>query len=230
MTVSMEVVHQEIQADVAPIIANAQAMAAGVTNQEGYNAAGAYLLRVKEARKKLTDALEPFVQSAHKVWKEARKRADEFYGPVDEAEAIVKPAMAAWWEKEERERLRKQQEADLAAQKAEEERIVAEAVKAAEIGNHAAADAILEQPVMVAPVVMPAASQVKGVSMRELWQYELTDLKALIKAVAEGKVPMGAVSANAAFLGQQARSLKGEMKYPGVRVWSVKSVAAGGGR
>ena len=227
---SMELVNQEIQADVAPIIANARTVALAVQNQEGYNAAGAYLLRVKEVRKKLTDALEPFVQSAHKAWKDARKRADEFYNPVDEAEAIVKPAMATWWEQEERERLRKQQEADLEAQKREQDRIVAEAVKASENGNEAAAEAILDQPVIVAPVVMPSVSQVKGVSMREVWQYEVTNLMELVKAVAAGKVPLGALQANAMFLGQQARSLKGECRYPGVRVWSIKSVAAGGGR
>jgi hypothetical protein len=224
---TMELVHKEIEQDIQPLLSNAKSIAEGVQSQEGYDVAGAYLLRLKDIRKRLTEALEPFVKAAHEAWKMARKRADSYYDPVDQAESIVKPAMAAWWEEEERKRLLAQQEAELAAKKAEEDRILQEAEHAEQAGERGAAQAILETPVSVPPVILPGASQVKGVSMRELWSFEIVDFKALVQAVARGEVSIAALQPNREFLGQQARSLKGELKYPGVRVFSVKSVAAG---
>lgn len=227
MTQDIDVVHQQIEADVAPILANARAIAHSVVNQDGYDAAAAYLLRVKDIRKKLTDSLEPFVQTAHRAWKDARKRVDAYYLPVDSAEQIVKPAMANWWERQEQDRIQKQREAEEAAKKAEEERIVGQAIQAAENGSEAEAEAILDQPVNVAPVILPGATQTKGVSVREVWGYEVTNLMDLVRAVAAGRVSIQAIRPNEVFLGQQARSLKGEMKVPGVRVFSQKVVAAG---
>ena len=62
--------------------------------------------------------------------------------------------------------------------------------------------------------------------MREVWSCNVTDLKALVEAVAKGRVPLMALQANTVFLGQQARSMKGELRYPGVVVWAEKSIAA----
>ena len=46
----------------------------------------------------------------------------------------------------------------------------------------------------------------------------MTDLAALVAAVAAGEVPLAALEPHLPFLNQQARALKDELRYPGVQV------------
>ena len=63
--------------------------------------------------------------------------------------------------------------------------------------------------------------------MREVWSAEVSDLAALVRAVADRKAPAGLVLANQQALDQLARALKETMAVPGVRVRKQTSVAAG---
>ena len=48
---------------------------------------------------------------------------------------------------------------------------------------------------------------------------------AFLIAVMEGTIPQAAVLVNTKLLGQQAKSLKAQLKWPGVRVWNEKNIA-----
>ena len=74
---------------------------------------------------------------------------------------------------------------------------------------------------------VPTVQTGGGISMRETWAAEVTDLMQLVRAVAAGTVPINALMANMVFLGQQARSLKQAMRYPGVRAYPHNNLAAG---
>ena len=80
---------------------------------------------------------------------------------------------------------------------------------------------------MVAPVIQREPPKVTGISTREVWKAEVTDLAALVKAIAEGKAPLALVQANTTVVGQQARSLKQDFVAPGIKVWSERQIAAG---
>jgi hypothetical protein len=216
----------QAEKEIAPVASQASAIAAAIKDQGTYEGAARYLQTIKAARKRVAEILDPFVQAAHGAWKKAVAERSKYDSPLDEAENIVKPAMSKWWSAEQDRIESERRRLEAEAKKREEDRMLAEAEAAAAAGDHASAESILEQPVNVSPPVIPATPKVSGISMREEWKCEVSNLVELVKAVAAGKVPMGAIQANIVFLGQQARSLKGEMKYAGVRVWSQKNVAA----
>jgi hypothetical protein len=77
-----------------------------------------------------------------------------------------------------------------------------------------------------APAVA-APAKVSGISGRITYGAEVTSLIDLVKAVADGKAPLEAVSANTTFLGQQARAFKkaGPL-YPGVTAIATHGISA----
>jgi hypothetical protein len=213
-----------------------------VNSPESYVVAGETLRAVKSLRNELDQVCRPEIDTRFKAHKEAVKQFKEGDGPLEQVENFLKRALLAW--DQEQERIRRAEQARLqreAQEKAEaearrlaEEQKLQEAIAAEESGDKQAAKDILEAPVVtpavwVPPVVLPAATpKVEGLSKRQVWKCEVNDLMALVKAVAAGQIPLAAIEANTVFLGQQARSLKGEMKYPGVRVWPEDSLAGRG--
>ncbi len=206
-----------------------QAKAIAVIKTPGdYIKAGEILITIKEIRKKIEATFKPIKQKMDAAKKEVLDQEKTADAPLKEAEDYIKPLIRAY--DDEQERIRREEERRLQeeARKREEEERLAAALAAEEEGDKEAAQAIIEEEVYVPPVVIPKATpQVQGVSFRENWKHQVIDLMALVKAVAAGQVPINALNANDVFLGQQARSLKGAMKYPGVKVYSEKVVAAG---
>ena len=81
----------------------------------------------------------------------------------------------------------------------------------------------MEEPVYVPPVIVPKATpKVQGVSYREVWNAECYDIKALCKAVAEGRVSTECVMPNQVALNKMATALKATMAntVPGVKAIS----------
>ena len=117
----------------------------------------------------------------------------------------------------------------LIAEKEAEERRLADALAAEAEGDLEEAEAILDEvPAFVPPPIVSRTVQTgNGIIERETWHFQVDNLKALVGAVSAGKIPLNAILANTVFLGQQARSLKGSMDYPGVKVWATKNIAAG---
>lgn len=224
------VLGQQAQQEIAPVVGNAQMVADAIKDSDSYHKAAQYLQMIKSSRKRVAEILDPFVQAAHGAWKRAVAERNKYDEPLNAAEDIVKPAMATWWTAEQARIQAEQRRLEAEARKREEEQRLAEAVHAEENGDQNAAEAILDKPMNVAPVVLPQAPRPGGISMRDEWKFEVNNLMELAKAVVAGKIPITAIQANEKFLGQQARSLKGEMKYPGVRVWSVKNISSGTGR
>lgn len=127
-------------------------------------------------------------------------------------------------QREAAEKARREAEEAAAAGRAEE------AAKATAAATEAAAQADasedLSRTIAEAPVVVTSAPKVSGVSMRETWSAEVDDLMTLVKAVAEGKAPLACLQADMKVLNAQARALKAQLAYPGVRAVSTSSVAA----
>ena len=220
-----------------------------------YDSAGAYLRNVKalardiEAeRKALTDPLNAVVK---RIMDKFRPATDA----LTKAEGVVKGKLSAYAAEVERQRQEAERIAREAQRKAEEKlRAEAEAARRAEeealrkaeearrAGDEAAAKAAMAEAarkaamaekreekadvVALAPVVVEAAPEAQGISYRTTYSAEVTDLKALLAGVLEGRVPAEAVMPNEKFLGASARALKSAMNWPGVRVVAKKTVAA----
>lgn len=104
-----------------------------------------------------------------------------------------------------------------------------EAQAAAE-ASQAAAEAL--ELADIAPVSLPTVEQPKasGISTRQTWKAEVTNLHALITAAADrlrdGDPTLAALLVvDTKALGQMAKALKGQARIPGVRVYADESMA-----
>lgn len=71
-------------------------------------------------------------------------------------------------------------------------------------------------PVVVAPVE-PTFEPAPGIGTQTRWKAEVTDIKALCKAVSDGEVPEEYVLPNMPFLNSAVRMTKADTKIPGVK-------------
>ena len=109
----------------------------------------------------------------------------------------------------------------LASKLAQERADLAEATSEHADTVEASAEVLSFTPTVAAP------SKVSGISGRVTYGAEVVSLIDLVKAVAEGKAPIEALSANTTFLGQQARAFKkaGPL-YPGVNAIATHGISA----
>ena len=153
---------------------------------------------------------------------------DWFRGPLaalEEAERYLKNALHDYRREQEIKRQREEAEARAAAE-AERKRLLAEAEQAE---DHHEADALIEEAALVPdPHIAPETPKVQGIHTMTTWGAEVTDKMALIKAVAAGKVPEAALDVNMKLLNQQAKSLREQLSWPGVRAVATETVVARG--
>jgi cell division septum initiation protein DivIVA len=132
------------------------------------------------------------------------------------SEKQMKDAMIAYTQEQERKRQQAEAEAVDKERKARE-RLEKRAEKAIEKGDVSKAENLLSQAGSVTSAVKaPEAVKAEGQSVREKWTAEVTDLMALVQAVAAGTVPINALIANQSFLDSQAKAMKETLSYPGV--------------
>lgn len=105
------------------------------------------------------------------------------------------------------------------------EAIIVEPIVVEEV---APAPVYVEAPRYVQPPAMPTLEKAKGVSSREIWSGEVTDMKALCAAIGRGEASVNLVSPNMAAINGMARIEKGGLKVPGLKAVSTTSVAIGG--
>jgi len=186
---------------------------------EKLKAAKALISEIKEFFKPLKEK----AKAAHHALCESEK---EKLAPLDAAVSDIGGKMRAY--EAEQARIAKEEERRLGelAKKQEEEARLLEAIEAEEAGDADSAKRIMEEK-PPAPIVRVQAEvpKVQGLSYRTTYRAEVTDLRALVKAVAAGDVPLLAIMPAEVFLNQQARSLKETMAYPGVRVIEDRTIA-----
>jgi hypothetical protein len=211
-----------------------------ITDDPSYRSASDALKAIKGAAKLLAAKKAPLLDPATAVVKAIRAL---FAGPeqeLEEAERLYKRAMLGYQDEQERIRREQQRKLDEAAaaerrkleEKAAKEREQAEAARAQGRDSRAAelerrADLRTDAAAaVVAPVVQVEAPRVAGVSTRENWSALVLDKSALIKAVAAGTVPELALEPNMKFLNAQAKVMKRELPYPGVKAVVEKVLAS----
>ncbi|HEX5431516.1 MAG TPA: hypothetical protein VFW83_06095 [Bryobacteraceae bacterium] len=206
------------------------ARALSVVDQGTYNRACDMLLGIKDLLKQADTVHDPSIAAAHAAHKAALKAKGDVAAPLQDAERILKCAIGSW----EAEQRRIQEEAERKA-RVEAERLQAEALES-QIEEAEAAGAsenevlaIIEQPrPVMQPVVVPVYERTKGVSTLTVYSAEVFDMKALCRAVAEGRASANLVTPNNTALNQMARAMKETFNIPGVRLITSTNVRAGG--
>lgn len=208
-----------------------------VATPEAYVQAGQLLLDIKALRKEVDAAFDPIISKAHEAHKEACGQKKKAEAPLAEAEQILKRGLVVW--DSEQERIRRDDERRLQEQaRVEEEARRAKEAAALESQANATGDESLRaeaEELISAPVATPSISlpsstpKVAGISYRENWRIDPTvDLKALCAAIGRGEQPTTLVQPNTSALNGLARSLKNQMKVPGVKVVMERIASAGG--
>jgi hypothetical protein len=206
-----------------------EARAVVIVDQESLNRAGSFITeRIKPLLAEADEVFDPVISSAHKAHKEAIAAKLKVAGPLIQAEGILKAHVGTFLRDQERNRqaeerrLREAEEARLL--KIREEQIEAAENAGAEAGL---VKAICEEPLPEpAPVSVPAYQKPAGITTRETWNAQVTSIKELCRAVAEGKVPETYVSANMTALNARARADKQLMNIPGVCAISDTGISA----
>jgi hypothetical protein len=190
-----------------------------VTNAVDYAEAGEVLKRIKSQQKKLDEEELKITRPINAGLKALR---DLFRGPkalAAEAELLVKRAMLAYSDEQDRLRRIEQTKADELARKARE-KLEAQADKAAVSGKFAKSEQLQERAEMtVAPIVERAPEKISGVSFHKVWKFEVVD---------EFQVPRDYCSSDSAKIRAVVIACKGDTVIPGVRVYEEKTIASGG--
>lgn len=205
-----------IQPEVSKITAFAQSIV--IKTVDGYQQASDYLKSVKGLLRQIEDARTRVTKPLNEALRQVNSQAKEASAPLLTAETQIKRAMLTYSAEQERIRREEQRKAEEAARK-ERERIEAQAAKAAAAGKVERAAQLEERAAtVVAPVIQREAPKVAGVSMREVWRFEVTDPAA---------VPREYLTVDEKKIGAVVRALKGDTQIAGVCVWKEKSLASG---
>lgn len=189
-----------------------------VRDAESYQMAGETWKSLTALEKKIKAYWEEDVSSALKLHRSLVAKRDAMLIPVGEQKNNLRLGMKSFEDEQERIRRAEQARLEEEARKAAEEAALAQAVALERNGHKVAAEAIIAAPVVAPAVYVPKTTPTGfGNATRRVWCAEVTDLMALVKAVASGIVPLQAIEANSVFLNQQARALKSALNYPGVR-------------
>ena len=191
-----------------------------VTNAEGYQAGAELLRQIKSLLGEIDSTFDPIVKATHAAHKEALEQKKKHANPLSEADTAIRRKMARF--QAEQERIRREQAAIEAAQaRAAREKAEREAQELAEMGEAEMAEAVRQSSeIENAPPIPEPAPKADGISTRKNWKARVTDLDALVKAVAAGDVPIGAIQADMRFLSLQAKALEKELKIPGVESYN----------
>jgi hypothetical protein len=213
----------ELKPEAKQLIAHTDAILAEaetykVATAQQFADAGDVLKRIKSHQKKLDESESDITRPINAGLKAVR---DLFRGPKERAaraESLVKRAMIAFSDEQERIRRVEQAKADELARK-ERERIEAQAKKAAESGKTEKAEALEQRAAtVVAPIIQREPPKVSGVNFRETWKFEVEN---------EELVPREYLSVDEKKIRAVVNALKGGTQIPGVRVYSEKNLAAG---
>lgn len=199
-----------------------RALAFKIENPTDHEDAQVFFRDLKAAEKRVDERLRPIIDNAHKAHKGLTTFFAEVVAPIREAYRAIESKCIAFEDAQRRKAAEAERIAQENARKAEEERLLREAVAADEAGDKKGAAEILEAPVEVPTIsVKPAVAVVKGVGSSGTWIAEVTDLSLLVKHVAANcdKDPglLAYLDAAGPALNSVAKAQKSALRLPGVR-------------
>src|ERR1017187_5584389 len=228
MPITIEQVQEEnLKQESLTIVERAQSIV--IRDQPSYNQASALLLeQIIPFRRRWDEYWSPLRKAAWDAHKAVMAKFSEGDAPAEQAEQIVKSAIRIWDSEQQRIQEQLQRKAQEEAERlAREERMNAAIAAEAAGATNEQVDEIFDAPVqVVAAPVQPTYQRAAGISApRANWSAEVTDMKALVKAVAAGKVSYEYLLPNQTALNARAKADKSTMNIPGVVARNVPVIA-----
>ena len=188
-----------------------QAKAITVIDNATMSQADELIKSMRLVRKEIGLAFDPIIAKAHAAHKEAKAQKDRAELPLIQAEEFLKPQIKKYLAEQERIRIEKENELRLQAQKAEEEKRLAEAAQLEAEGHKEEAEAVLEKP---APIVMPTVEKTTPKAdmrlYRKVWKFRIIN---------EAAIPREYLKPDEIKIGGIVRALKGNCKIAGIEVY-----------
>jgi len=204
-----------------------QANAIVISDNASYKTAMDMLPKIKVARKVVKNVFGSVADQAYKAWKAAKDVYNKFEAPLVEAETRLKNDGGKWQYEQQQKADEERRVLEARKEEREEERQKKLAKELAKSGQKELAKAVLEQPIVVAPIeVKSEPPKVEGVSFRENWKAEVIDLKALAKYVLSNPSMINLLLPNMPALNSMAKGMKANMSIPGVKVVSERVVSS----
>lgn len=184
-----------------------------------YQTACDFLKSLKTIEKDINATFDEPIHRAFEAHRAIVAAKKKHFEPIERAESIVKPKIAAYLQEQERIRRDEERRLQEEARKKAEEEALAQAAELEAEGDKEAAEALISEPVQVAPVVLPKTTpKVSGIASREVWLYRIVDA---------GKIPRQYLKIDEQKIGQVVRAMKGSADIPGVQVYPEKHISAG---
>ena len=144
----------------------------------------------------------------------------EFAGPLDQEKRRLGSLITSYQQEQQRKREEAERIAREAAEAAAREEALNRAVEIEATEGKEAAEQFLEEPIMAAPVVIQQEAPVRmaGQVGKTVYKCIVTDVKALLRAVAEGKAPMQCFSLDQGWLDRKAGLDKEGFDLPGCKL------------
>jgi tetratricopeptide (TPR) repeat protein len=218
--ISEEAAKVQIKQEALALVDEARSIA--VRNDEEFQEASEYLrTRCKAMRKRIDLVFEPMRKRTYEAYQEVMQQRKTVEDPIIKAEKIVKRSISAYIVQQEQERRKAEAEARKAAQELAEKEALERAAALEAQGRQEEAEAIIEEPIKAAPVVVPVAKpKAEGISVRKVWKFRVVDVS---------KVDPKFLIADEKKIGQIVRSMKQEAPSvvgEGIEVYTEDVVAA----
>lgn len=204
-----------------------RAQAIVVRDQESYDAAASLVVEIVTLERQIIEHHKPIKEAAFAAHRVACAAEKKLLDPIQQAKGIIKGAIGTWEREQERIRLEAQRKAEEEQRRIEEEERLNLAIEAEQAGAcEETTQEILSTPVVVMPrpVVAPTFQRAAGVSTSQRWKAECIDIRALCKAIAEGRVSSELVQPNMVALSAMARAMKATFNVAGCRAVTETSV------
>lgn len=187
--------------------AMAYAVALTITNNETYTAADNFCVVLKGLEKEVVEDFKASKEAAHLAHKVITAQEKAHLDKLIPPRNLVKQKMSAYQDDQERIRRIEEDRQRLEAQKAAEEEALRQAAQAQAEGNHEEAEAIIQAPVYVAPVVVPRDIPKSSTVIRKVWA---------ARVVNAALVPRQYLIVDEAALRKQAAATGNSLAVPGV--------------
>ncbi len=188
-----------------------------ITDNDQKDAAAELLREIKSVQKELDERKKEIT----KPLDAARKALLALFKPkedeLSQAEASLRRNILTYSQAQEAARAKL--EAQLRDEhRRQQEEIEAQARELEEAGNNEQAE-VMRIVAAVPPTIILAKDKTEGISKRTTWKAEVTNLRELVEAVADGRADIEFLQADMSSLNAAAKAQRGAALIPGVRIY-----------
>jgi len=202
-----------------------------VTSEDTYAQGAEGLRDLVTFTKQVKLRFKPALDAQKKGLEETRSIQADILKVPTEAEGIIRGKMLTFQEKKRKDREEqeaKAREKAIADAKAKRDKELAELEASDAPFAKEKAEELAEEPITPEAIdvsTRPIKQDVTGVAQRQIWKAKVTDLEALIVAIANGKCPAHYIKADLVEIGKVVRASKGEIRIPGVHAYAEENIA-----